>query len=75
MSIFGTLLPYVGRVIGPCDAEGVPAMTEAEVAASHWEVPCWCFAWFGFAGLFPFGEVQPRLVDPANPRQYAKGGL
>lgn len=75
MSVFGSLLPFVGRVITPCDADGIPAFSPEEERAAHFETPAVCVAWFGFAGLFPFGEVTSRAIDPINPRQYAKGTL
>jgi hypothetical protein len=73
--IFGTVLPYVRRVIFPCDAFGVPAMDDEEVAASHFETRAVVAAWFGFCWMFPYGDVGPRAVDPANPRQYLAGNL
>lgn len=75
MRIFGTILPYIGKVIGPCDADGSPAMTPDEERAAHFETVCWCFAWFGFVAMFPVGEPGPRLIDPNNPRQYAPGNI
>ncbi|WP_454686851.1 hypothetical protein [Agrobacterium leguminum] len=73
MSVFGTILPYVSRVISPSDADGNPAMNEEENASAHFEVKCWAFAWFGFCALFPFGDAERRMIDPNNPRQYAPG--
>lgn len=75
MRIFGTILPYVGIVIGPCDSEGVPAMDDDEAASAQFETKALCVAWLGLAGMFAFGGVQPRLIDPNNPRRYAPGNL
>lgn len=75
MRIFGTILPYLGKVIGPCDADGIPAVTQDEERAAHFETVSWCFAWFGFVAMFPTGEPMRRLVDPSNPRRYAPGNL
>lgn len=75
MSIFGTILPFIGRVIAPCDAEGHPAFSYQEEQAAHFETGAVCVAWFGLAALFPFGQVSMRAIDPLNPKQYAKGNL
>lgn len=75
MRIYGTILPYIGKVIGPCDAAGMPAMTPDEARLAHHEVVCWCFAWLGQVAPFPKGEPMPRMIDPNNPRQYAPGNI
>lgn len=71
----GKLLPYIGRVITPCDADGIPGMTDEEVAGCHFESRAWVVAWLGWAGVFPYGEVSPRKVDDADPRRYAPGDM
>lgn len=71
----GNLIPFIGRVITPCDADGVPGMTDEEVAACHFECRAWVFAWFGRATMWAYGDVEPRLIDAANPRQYAPGDV
>jgi len=30
--MFGTILPFIGRVIGPCDCDGNPAMGDEEAS-------------------------------------------
>lgn len=75
MKILGNILPYVNVVIGPCDADGIPAMDDDEAGSAHFETKALIFAWFGHCMMFPFGDVGPRAVDPANPRQYLAGNL
>lgn len=71
--MLGTIIPWAYRVITLCNADGVPAMTPAEIEAARFETGAWAFAWFGFVIMHPFGDVEARMVDPANPRQYAPG--
>lgn len=73
--IFGGILPFIGRVIGPCDSAGVPAMDIDAESAAQFETKALCVAWLGMAFMFPFGEVMPRSIDPDNPRAYLKGNL
>lgn len=73
--MFGTILPFIGRVIGPCNADGLPAMDDDEANAAHFETRALMVAWLGRCMMFPFGEIMPRAVDPSNPRQYLAGNL
>ena len=75
MRIFGNLIPFIGVVIGPCSRDGEPAMSDEEADAAHHEIKAVCVAWLGRCGMFPFGLVMPRAIDPDNPRQYLAGNL
>ena len=75
MRVFGTVLPFVQRVIMPCDANGVPIATPEEEAAAHFETRAVIFGWLGFFMSVPFGDVEPRAIDPENPRSYLVGNL
>jgi hypothetical protein len=73
VELLGTVIPYAGIVISPCDALGVPAMTAGGEQGARFEITCVCIAWFGYCGLFPIGEARARAIDKSNPRHYAKG--
>ena len=75
MRIFGTILPYAGLVIGPCDPAGNPAMDDEEADAAQHETKAVLLAWFDRCVMFPIGEVCPRAIDPRNPRQWLAGDL
>lgn len=73
--LIGTVLPFIGRVIAPCDEHGNPAMNEAEAISARFERGCICIAWLSFAAMIPFGEIHHRMLDPNTPRRYAPGDL
>ncbi|KQT52203.1 MULTISPECIES: hypothetical protein [unclassified Aureimonas] len=75
MRLSGNLLPFIGRVISPCDANGIPAMTDEEAGEAHFETTALCLAWFGRVIMIGIGAVGPRAVDPDNPRAYLAGNL
>lgn len=75
MRLFGTILPQVQMVVGPCDEHGIPAVGDEDASGAMWECKALMLAWFGQAMLFGLGGVQPRAVDPANPRRYLSGNL
>jgi hypothetical protein len=75
MKIFGTILPFIGRVCGPCDSDGLPAIDDTGAAAADFEVKSFCLAWLGQVLLIPYSDVMARAVDPANPRRYLAGNL
>lgn len=72
--LWGTLLPYVGILITPCDEDGVPA-GEENIEAVQFETRSVVFAWFGLFISFGFGAVEPRKIDPSNPRAFARGDI
>lgn len=71
----GYWIPFIGRVITPCDADGNPGMTDEEMAGCHFECRAWVFAWFGRSMMWAYGEVEPRLVDDTAPWRYAPGDV
>lgn len=73
--LFGTVLPYIGFVVTPCDARGLPIATPEDERNAHFETSALVMAWFGRFVAIPFGDIDPRTVDPANPKQYAPGDL
>ncbi len=68
MKLLGTVLPYVGVLISPCDADGMPIGDADDERAAHFETKALVFAWLGRFLALPFGSVEPRMIDPANPR-------
>lgn len=73
--LMGTVLPWIGRVIAPCNEDGDPITNDEEEREAHFERRTVIFAWFNRFAAFPYGPIVPRQVDTANPRQYAQGDL
>lgn len=71
----GYILPFFGKVISPCSADGDAITTPDDERDAHFERETWVFAWLGFFMAYGVGEIVPRKVDPSNPRQYAPGDL
>jgi hypothetical protein len=73
--IWGTVLPFIGRVITPCDEHGVPAMEPDEFTVAQFETHALILAWLGRCTAIAYGKVEPRAIDPANPRSWRRGDL
>lgn len=73
--LFGTILPYIGVVIAPCDADGNPAMEPDELESARFECRTLMLAWFGQVVAIGMGDVEPRKIDSNNPKRYAPGDL
>ena len=69
-----TWLPFVGRVITPCDGDGVPFSPDNVADCQH-ETRALVLAWAGFGLTLAYGPVAPRTVDPHNPKRWAAGDV
>lgn len=72
--MLGTVIPFIGRAIAPCDSFGIPLDGE-DAEHAQFETPVFMVAWLGQYAAFGFGAVTLRTVDPTNPRRYQPGNL
>jgi hypothetical protein len=60
--LLGTALPYIGRVVIPCDENGVP-FSRANIDACQFETKAIVLAWLGGCCEFGYGPVSPRRAQ------------
>lgn len=56
--MFGTILPFIGRVIMRCDADG-NTYQDGDCYPPAFETDAIMIAWLGWYWAFAYGDVRP----------------